>query len=366
MVTHGGVIGAVERHLGEDGPGSCPTSGGRRWSAGRDGAWSLGGRVLLLEDVEVTTPGRSDASAEGAQRGVNCLLPRRSEPRCPTEPELEAEQAYLDAVYAALEAMPGRASASRRPTRRAAGGTHQARLERDSGRGTTHRRLAALDIGDTPALLRSHRPGATGEGGRRRRLLRRASRVDDEEHTPLVVDWRAPVAEPFYRATAVEPMGVVRRRHFSAGTAARSSASTTRCSTPAPRRSGLTVVGEGALLAALERNRTGRMGDIVATIQAEQDEAIRADLAGLAHRRRRSRHRQDRGRPAPRRVSPLHVPRRLGAQGVLLVGPSPVFLRYIEQVLPSLGEHEVQLATIAGLKPGVRAARRRADADAPR
>ena len=91
--------------------------------------------------------------------------------------------------------------------------------------------------------------------------------------------------------------------------AARSSASTTRCSTRSAVESrGLQVAGEGALLAALERNRTGRMGDIVATIQAEQDEAIRADIAGAARRRGRTGHRQDRGRAAPRRVPPLHAP----------------------------------------------------------
>ena len=92
------------------------------------------------------------------------------------------------------------------------------------------------------------------------------------------------------------------------------------------------------------------MGDIVATIQAEQDEAIRAELPGVLVVGRRSGHRQDRGRAAPRRVPPLHVPPPARvAQGVLLVGPSPVFLRYIEHVLPSLGEQDVQLSTIAGL-----------------
>jgi DNA helicase IV len=117
---------------------------------------------------------------------------------------------------------------------------------------------------------------------------------------------------------------------------------------------GLPIAGEGALLAALERNRTGRMGDIVATIQAEQDEAIRADLPGplvVA------------GGPGTGKTAvALHraayllytFRRRLGAQGVLLIGPSPVFLRYIEHVLPSLGEQDVQLSTIAGLRPSLK------------
>ena len=112
--------------------------------------------------------------------------------------------------------------------------------------------------------------------------------------------------------------------------------------------------GEGALLGALERDRTGRMGDIVATIQAEQDEAIRAELPGIL---------VVGGGPGTGKTAvALHRAayllythrRRLASQGVLLVGPSPVFLRYIEQVLPSLGEQDVQLTTIGGLKPQLR------------
>ena len=135
--------------------------------------------------------------------------------------------------------------------------------------------------------------------------------VTDVDQDPIVVDWRAPVAEPFYRATAVEPMDVVRRRHF------------------------LTRPGEGRVLVGLDdevfdrgrgrsrgsrgdrrgraarrarARRTGRMGDIVATIQAEQDEAIRAALPGVLVVHRRCRHRQDRRRAAPRRLPPLHAP----------------------------------------------------------
>src|SRR5204863_2094331 len=117
---------------------------------------------------------------------------------------------------------------------------------------------------------------------------------------------------------------------------------------------GLSVVGEGALLAALERERTGRMRDIVATIQAEQDEAIRAPLPGISIVA---------GGPGTGKTAvALHRAayllyshrKRLGAQGVLLVGPSPIFLRYIDEVLPSLGEDEVSLATPAALKPRMR------------
>jgi len=106
--------------------------------------------------------------------------------------------------------------------------------------------------------------------------------VEDEVHTPLVVDWRAPVSEPFYRATAVEPMDVVRRRHLITRKGRELVGLDDEVfDQEAIDEAGLPIAGEGALLAALERNRTGRMGDIVATIQAEQDEAIRADVAGV-------------------------------------------------------------------------------------
>jgi DNA helicase IV len=264
--------------------------------------------------------------------------------------ELAAEQAYVDAAYARLEAM--REAAERVRAAYAdvrAGGTHQARLERDIAWDVTQRRLSDLDIGDAPLLF-----GRLDMDDAHRWYVGRLA-VEDSEHTPLVVDWRAPVAEPFYRATAVAPMEVVRRRHlitrkgrevvglddevFDQG---------------AIEEAGLGVAGEGALLAALERNRTGRMSDIVATIQSEQDEAIRADAHGVL---------VVGGGPGTGKTAvALHRAayllythrRRLAAQGVLLIGPSPVFLRYIEHVLPSLGEQDVQLSTIAGLKPRLR------------
>ncbi len=264
----------------------------------------------------------------------------------PQDPEIVAEQAYLDAVYERLEAMKYSASSvaeAYSDVRR--GGTHQARLERDIAVDTTHRRLAALDIGDTPLCF--GRLDLTDDG----RFYVGRLGVDDAEHTPLVVDWRAPVAEPFYRATAVEPMGVLRRRHLLTKNGRRVVGVDDEVfDATAVHEAGLTVMGEGALFAALERERTGRMGDIVATIQAEQDEAVRASLPGPLI--------VSGGPGTGKTAVALHraayllytYRRQLGTNGVLLVGPSNVFLRYIEQVLPSLGEDEVQLATITGLK----------------
>ena len=269
-----------------------------------------------------------------------------------------AEQRYLDRAYDRLDVMR---EAARRVAEGyaevGAGGTHQARLERDVAEEVTRRRLAALDIGAAPLcfgrLDLEPEPGA--DAGPPFYVGRVA--VTDEDQAPLVVDWRAPVSEPFYRATATEPMGVVRRRHFLTRVGDgrelvglddevfdRSAVSS----------SGFTVLGEGALLAALDRARTGRMGDIVATIQAEQDEAIRAPLPGVL---------VVAGGPGTGKTAvALHRAayllythrRRLAAQGVLMVGPNSIFLRYIDQVLPSLGESDAQLSTLAGVKSSYR------------
>lgn len=267
-----------------------------------------------------------------------------------TDAELAAEQRFLDAAYERLDAM-------RIAARRVAagyverGGTHQARLEREAAEANTRRRLAALDLRDLPLCFgRIDLADGRASDGHHRYYIGRFS-VTGDDHDPLVVDWRAPVAEPFYRATARDPMGVVRRRHFQTHGRTLISLDDEVFDTDASDEAGFTVVGEGALLAALERDRTGRMGDIVATIQAEQDEAIRADLAGTL---------VVTGGPGTGKTAvALHRAayllythrQKLAAHGMLLIGPSTVFLRYIDEVLPSLGEDEVQLSTISALKP---------------
>ena len=271
------------------------------------------------------------------------------------DPELVAEQRYVDRAYDRLEAM--RAAARRVADGYAevgAGGTHQARLERDVAEEVTRRRLAALDIGALPLCFGRLDLVADGDGDAGRLFYIGRVAVTDDAQVPLVVDWRAPVSEPFYRATAADPMGVVRRRHFL-----------TRVGEgrelvglddevfdrAAADSSGFTVRGEGALLASLDRARTGRMADIVATIQGEQDEVIRAPLPGVL---------VVAGGPGTGKTAvALHRAayllythrRRLAGQGVLFVGPSSIFVRYVDQVLPSLGESDVQLSTLAGIKP---------------
>ncbi len=248
------------------------------------------------------------------------------------------------------------------------GGTEQARFERDVIWDTVLQRLQKLDLGDQSLAfgridLAAEAPISAPAGERGETYYIGRIAVSDDQNDPVVVDWRAPVAEPFYRATGREPMGLDRRRHFISrgrtllgledeyfgdaalelgldGTAADE------------------ISGRGALVAAIEAPRTGLLGDIVATIQAEQDEIIRAELPGVL---------VVQGGPgtgktvvALHRAAYLLYTHRfpLEGQGVLVVGPNRLFLGYIEQVLPSLGEAGVELAVLADLVADVRVERR--------
>ena len=190
-----------------------------------------------------------------------------------------------------------------------------------------------------------------------------------------MVDWRAPVAEPFYRATGRSPMGLARRRHFATrgrqllniedelfgehaldlgGQADSGASAATNGAGARPADAASNgISGYGTLISALETARSGRLGDIVATIQGEQDEIIRAPLPGVL---------VVQGGPgtgktvvALHRAAYLLYTHRfpLEDQGVLVVGPNRLFLAYIEQVLPSLGEAGVELAVLADLVDGV-------------
>jgi len=268
--------------------------------------------------------------------------------------EIAAEQQVVDRVYERLEGMRTQANAlAGEGHRRAATGTVTGLVERDAMVHRAAAQLRALDA-EAEGLVFGRLDFDDGEIYHIGRLGVR----DGLE--PLLVDWRAPAAAPFYRATSGDPLGVVRRRVII-------------CRGPkvidvdddvlSPDDVGdLRVLGEGALLAALQRSRGAHMRDIVTTIQREQDRAIRAPARGVTlitggpgtGKTQVALHRAayllytDRGRFTDGRI--------------LVVGPSTVFTTYISRVLPALGEDSVHLRAVGELVEGVTATRRdRAD-----
>ncbi|WP_030487138.1 HelD family protein [Micromonospora chokoriensis] len=185
-----------------------------------------------------------------------------------------------------------------------------------------------------------------------RHIGRVGLRNDSEDSEPLLVDWRAPAARPFYTATAVDPQGQARRRHI------RTAGSTVVDVDDEPLDGTMTaeLVGEGALLVALDQRRTGRMSTAISTLQREQDDIIRAEATGPLI--------VQGGPGTGKTVVALHrvayllfTYRRMAEQAVLVLGPSPRFLRYIAQVLPALGETAVVSATCDTLLTGIRVGR---------
>ena len=264
--------------------------------------------------------------------------------------ELAVEQAHVDRVYEALAVATRSAQqvadegkrryqTDRGDFLREEDGT--ALFERDAFAYQSAKRLATLDAeheGLVFGRLDLNEPDT--------RYIGRIG-VRDEDYEPLVIDWRARAAEPFYRATPSNPMDVIRRRVL-------------RCRNDKvvgieddlldnESESGLVIIGEGALMASLARARGDAMRDIVATIQAEQDEAIRSNYQGVT---------MISGGPGTgKTVVALHRAayllythrRRFERGGVLVVGQSAVFMNYIERVLPSLGEDAVTLHAIGAV-----------------
>ncbi len=293
-------------------------------------------------------------------------------------PDLADEQAYIDHAYDCLETSRKAAFRVRGLNEASMGGTFQARFERNAFDGQLVRRLEELELGDASLVFgRIDRYAESPDQLEAFHIGRLA--VADEDREPVVVDWRAPVAEPFYRATGRDSMGLARRRHFTVesrnllgiedeffgeghlglghdeGLGGEPGVVTAD--------SGLR--GYSTLLAALERGRTGTLGDIVATIQGEQDEIIRSPQTGVL---------VVQGGPgtgktvvALHRAAYLLYTHRfpLEDQGVLVIGPNRVFLRYIERVLPSLGEAGVKQAVLADLIPGVQFRRPDEPGDSP-
>jgi DNA helicase IV len=275
-------------------------------------------------------------------------------------PDIPTEQAHIDRAYESLVAMREQALRIRKMTIGQQGGTAQERVERNYFDEKLVQMLNDFDIGDA-ALVFGRIDRTPDSGGEPEAFHIGRLAVPDQDNNQLVVDWRAPIAEPFYRATGREPMQLVRRRHFMVDgrtvTAIEDELFGQGHLGIGPD-DGLSdtpqLGGQSTLLATLRKGRSGQLGDIVATIQAEQDVIIRAPNKGVL---------VVQGGPgtgktvvALHRAAYLLYTHRfpLADQGVLVVGPNRVFLRYIERVLPSLGESGVREVVLADLVPGVR------------
>ncbi len=268
----------------------------------------------------------------------------------PLEGGVEEEREYVGLLYSRLDEL--RAEKEEQLSRvRGTGavGTMQNVSERDAFATMYEDRLAQLNAVDDRLVF-----GRLDLDSGECRYIGRIG-LTDEQQQRLMLDWRAPEAGVFYQATAFERQGVRRRRHLLL------------------RRREVQGVedevldaelldedtenhGDGALLAALTARRTGQMGDIVATIQAEQDRIIRADLPGVL---------VVQGGPGTGKTAvALHRAayllyshrERLKSAGVLIVGPNSTFMSYIDRVLPSLGETGVVMSSLSELYPGVRGA----------
>ncbi|KQQ26482.1 AAA family ATPase [Frondihabitans sp. Leaf304] len=311
--------------------------------------------------------------------------------------ELDRERDYVSTLYERLDLLKAEARERLVATRRdMVGGNHQSRSERDAyarlyedtlaqlsevddrlafGRleleqpDETTSPLRAGDRTDSPNSPNSpngpnspnspNGPDRTdgSDGGGSTGAYRYIGRVGlrDTEHHPILLDWRVPGASAFYQATAATPMGARARRHLTLEGRTVTRIEDEVFDPTLLDRGDAQLQGEGALMAALTAQRTGRMTDIVATIQGEQDRIIRSGLDGVL---------VVQGGPGTGKTAvALHRAafllyshrERLRGSGVLVVGPSRSFLRYIEQVLPSLGESGVVLSSLGGLYPGVEA-----------
>ncbi|MCA2218471.1 HelD family protein [Jidongwangia harbinensis] len=265
--------------------------------------------------------------------------------------EIAVEQAHVDRVYARLGELRRDASRAEKEGYQLAGvGTFGALVERDAMVFHAARRRHALDT-EYEGLVFGRldlRTGAVHYVGR--------MGIRDENSQPLVVDWRAPAAAAFYRATAAEPLGVIRRRMIQSSRE-RVIGIEDDLLDPEAAPEDMRVVGDGALLASLSKATGHGMRDIVATIQREQDDAIRSPASGVTIVT---------GGPGTGKTAValhraaylLYSDRsRFAGGGILVVGPSGVFVTYIATVLPSLGEDTATLRSLGSLVVGYDAQR---------
>ncbi|MBR7830808.1 AAA family ATPase [Actinospica sp. MGRD01-02] len=268
--------------------------------------------------------------------------------------EVSREQQYVSMLYGRLDGLRGRATAELSRVYVAGEGTAQNRVERDVSSRELGSRIVQLDAAED-GLCFGRLDLETGE----RRYIGRIGILDeDNDYEPLLIDWRAPASRAFYTATSAVPQGVRRRRHIHTRLRTVTGIDDDALSrgvldATSAADSASPLVGEAALLAALASARTGRMRDVVETIQTEQDAVIRDELRGIL---------VVQGGPGTGKTAValhraaylLYTHReRLARRGVLIVGPNPTFLRYISHVLPALGETSAALLTVGDLFPGV-------------
>jgi DNA helicase IV len=272
--------------------------------------------------------------------------------------EVASEQEFVDRVYRQL------ADSARSAEQLAAEGRARGQLghegglvERDAMLFQAAKRIATLDAAHEGLVF--GRLDMRDDIDEEPRYVGRIG-LRDGNRDILLIDWRAPAAAVFYQATPADPQGVIRRRILRSQGVTVIGVEDDLLDPEADdaTRRELPIVGEGALMAQLSRARDRSMHSIVATIQAEQDKAIRAPEKGVV---------LITGGPGTgKTVVALHRAafllygdrRRYETGGVLVVGPSGVFMRYIERVLPSLGETAVALRSLGDVVDGLKASRR--------
>ncbi|UFS99985.1 HelD family protein [Nocardia huaxiensis] len=272
----------------------------------------------------------------------------------------DREQQYLDVLYERLDGMREYAQRRLRTVLLETGGTPQARSERESFTQLYSEDLAKYDAAEHGLCFGRIDLSENGDGESHRYIGRIGILDEARDYETLLLDWRAPLARPFYLATTAAPDGVTRRRHIRSRNRKVTALNDEYLDLDFAREAGV-IDGEGgvgsesALLAALNAARTGHMNDIVETIQSEQDAIIRSEHKSVL---------VVQGGPGTGKTAvALHraayllytYRQQLDKAGVLIIGPNSTFLDYIGQVLPSLGETGVLLSTVGNLYPGVQA-----------
>jgi len=261
------------------------------------------------------------------------------------EEELRSERNYVEGLYARLDAERARVKGRYNTALR---GNGEALMERDAEVRALAKEVKRLDVADN-GLCFGRLDSLSGETS----YIGRIGLLDaDNDYEPVLLDWRAPASRPFYVATAANPENMRRRRQFH--TRSRHVVEFTDEVLGRPDGAEHDTHSDSALLAAVNAPRGEGMRDIVATIQAEQDDIVRLEHPGVLV--------IEGGPGTGKTVVALHrvayllytQRERMERHGVLVVGPNPAFLNHIGRVLPSLGESDVVFMTTGDLVPGLR------------